>query len=167
MHDGVCNANCTGQTIGLCRHGGIAGADQRQVFLSGCFSQMCCAGPRRWLGCGLFCLRSRRRGRGARPLSASCRKACHHDIALDVGHFTPACDFIEAAQAARTVAPLGIHHANLDAGRTDQADFSFFAAMARPALEPGVRCRIEEIQIPVSTTLSRSMPVSMPRPCSM
>ena len=47
MHDCVCNANCTGQTIGLCRHGGIAGADQRQVFLSGCFSQMCLNGIHR------------------------------------------------------------------------------------------------------------------------
>ena len=47
MHDCVRNTNCAGQTIGRYRHRGITGANQRQICLSGCFSQMCLNGIHR------------------------------------------------------------------------------------------------------------------------
>jgi hypothetical protein len=44
MHDGVCNTDCAGETVGRCRHRGITGTNQRQICLLGCFSQMCLNG---------------------------------------------------------------------------------------------------------------------------
>jgi hypothetical protein len=40
MNDIVRCTNRAGKTIGWCRHCGIAGADQRQVCIPGCLSQM-------------------------------------------------------------------------------------------------------------------------------
>ena len=40
MNGIVCCTNRAGETISWCRHRGIAGADQRQVYIPGCFGQM-------------------------------------------------------------------------------------------------------------------------------
>ena len=40
MNDSVRCTNRAGETIGRCRHSGIAGADKRQVCVSGCLGQM-------------------------------------------------------------------------------------------------------------------------------
>lgn len=47
-----------------------------------------------------------------------------------------------------------------------QAYADFLAVSAFPALLLDLRFRCEEIHCPVSTTLSRSIPVSIPMPCS-
>ena len=41
MNDFVRCPNSAGETIGWCRHCGIARADQRQICVPGCFGQMC------------------------------------------------------------------------------------------------------------------------------
>jgi hypothetical protein len=83
---------------------------------------------------------------------------------LGIGHGAPARDFLDRAIAASAKAGVLVHDADFRAGALHAA---FFAASARPALVTGSRPRTPQIHCPMSTRRSRSMPVSMPRPCSM
>src|SRR5512134_1603011 len=99
---------------------------------------------------------------------AVARIELRHDRALlGVGHRGPCADFRERAPATQAVPARSVHHTDLGAGRSDQAALALFAAIALPALEAGSLPMTPQIHCPVSTTLSRSTPVRMPRPCSM
>src|SRR5882672_2154459 len=101
--------------------------------------------------------------RRQREALAARREVGHDPAALVLADDAPARDLVEGTGAAHADVALGIHDADLDAG----ALHFLFAAIARPALEAGSFFRIAQIHWPMPTSLSRSTPVSMPRPCSM
>jgi hypothetical protein len=84
-------------------------------------------------------------------------------------HFAPAGNFVQGSPAAGADVARRVHAADVDTGRLRQAQAAFlrFAAIARPAFEPGSRLSTPQIHSPVSTIFARSTPVSMPSPCSM
>src|SRR5262245_59334155 len=101
--------------------------------------------------------------RQAEALAAR-RQRRHHAAALAFAHRAPARDLVERAGAAHADVALRIHDAHLHARRLHAERF---AARALFTLEVGSRLRMPQIHWPMPASLSRSTPVSMPRPCSM
>src|SRR5688572_6404277 len=86
----------------------------------------------------------------------------HHRVALRVAHAAPQRDLFQGAAAADARVALGVHDADLHAGRLHA-----FADSALLTLEEGSRPSTPQIHCPMPTSLPRSTPVSTPRPCSM
>src|SRR3954471_8625430 len=96
-----------------------------------------------------------------RETFAARRKLSHDGAALFFAHQAPAPDFVKRARAAHAHVALRIHDADLYAGR-----FHALADSALLTLDEGCRPSKPQIHCPMPTSLSRSMPVSMPRPLS-
>src|SRR3954467_8564518 len=97
--------------------------------------------------------------RRQRETLAARRKLSHDGAALFFAHQAPACDLVERARAAHAHVALRIHDADLYAGR-----FKPFADSALLTLDDGSRPSKPQIHCPMPTSLSRAMPVSMPKP---
>src|SRR5688572_22869927 len=93
--------------------------------------------------------------------AAARRQIAHHSLALLLAHPAPERDLFQRAAAADAGVALGVHDADLYAGRLHA-----FADSARLTLEEGSRPSTPQIHCPMPTSLPRSTPVSMPRPCS-
>src|SRR5687767_404166 len=89
--------------------------------------------------------------------SAALRQLAHHRVALLVAHPTPQRDLLQRAAATDAGVALGVHDADLHAGRLHA-----FADSARLTLDEGSRPSTPQIHCPMPTTLSRSTPVSIP-----
>src|SRR5262245_18723516 len=102
-----------------------------------------------------------------RQALTSRRQLGHDAVALLFLHHAPARDLLERAGAAHADVALRIHDADLHARRLHAGLAARFAEIARFTLEAGVFFSTPQIHSPMPTSLSRSTPVSLPRPCSM